>query len=87
MDATVIKDWVGEQSVTCKTVLEVLQTLLISALDRGECPTSHFDLMHFSVKSPLFYSSPIGNGVRHCDEDENPSPVGVRNAECQSLQK
>jgi hypothetical protein len=36
MDAIVSKDSVGYQAVTCKTVLEVLQALLISALDAGE---------------------------------------------------
>jgi len=57
MDAIVSKDSVGHQGVTCKIVPEVLQALLISALDTGECPTSHFDLMHFNVKSP--FSIPI----------------------------
>jgi len=52
MDVIVTKDSVGHQGVTCITVLEVLQALLISALDGGEWPTSHFELMHFSVKSP-----------------------------------
>jgi hypothetical protein len=51
MDAIVSRDSVGHQRLTFKTVLEVLQALLISALDGGEWPTSHFDLMHFSVKS------------------------------------